>query len=162
MLPVFRARNFAVGGLEMADKPNGCGSLLMLVAVVFVVGKCVGGDNPAYRSPAPSYAESAPTAFSASDEPAVDAGASSGGESQSVPDAEAAAPIDQDQSALQGGPTWSGGEGYVDVDGHEVSSPVYAPQAPDGASAQCRDGTYSFSHHRRGTCSHHGGVAEWL
>jgi hypothetical protein len=31
-----------------------------------------------------------------------------------------------------------------------------------GASAQCRDGTYSFSRSRRGTCSHHGGVAVWL
>lgn len=26
----------------------------------------------------------------------------------------------------------------------------------------CRDGTYSFSQHRAGTCSHHGGVARWL
>jgi 5-methylcytosine-specific restriction endonuclease McrA len=26
----------------------------------------------------------------------------------------------------------------------------------------CRDGTYSFSAHRSGTCSHHGGVAKWL
>ena len=34
--------------------------------------------------------------------------------------------------------------------------------APAGASARCRDGTYSFSAHRRGTCSHHGGVAQWL
>ena len=34
--------------------------------------------------------------------------------------------------------------------------------APPGASAQCRDKTYSYSHHRRGTCSHHGGVARWL
>jgi hypothetical protein len=33
---------------------------------------------------------------------------------------------------------------------------------PTGASAKCRDGTYSFSAHRRGTCSHHGGVAVWL
>ncbi|HEV7658377.1 MAG TPA: DUF3761 domain-containing protein [Allosphingosinicella sp.] len=30
-----------------------------------------------------------------------------------------------------------------------------------GASAKCRDGTYSHSKHRSGTCSHHGGVAEW-
>jgi hypothetical protein len=32
------------------------------------------------------------------------------------------------------------------------------------ASAQtavCRDGTYSYSQHRSGTCSHHGGVARW-
>jgi hypothetical protein len=31
-----------------------------------------------------------------------------------------------------------------------------------GASAICRDGTLSYSSHRRGTCSHHGGVAQWL
>jgi hypothetical protein len=30
------------------------------------------------------------------------------------------------------------------------------------ASAICRDGTLSYSSHRRGTCSHHGGVATWL
>lgn len=33
---------------------------------------------------------------------------------------------------------------------------------PFGATARCRDGTYSHSTSRRGTCSHHGGVAEWL
>lgn len=33
---------------------------------------------------------------------------------------------------------------------------------PRGATARCRDGTYSYSQHHRGTCSHHGGVAEWL
>ena len=33
---------------------------------------------------------------------------------------------------------------------------------PAGASAICNDGTYSFSAHRRGTCSHHGGVKVWL
>ena len=40
--------------------------------------------------------------------------------------------------------------------------PVRAATAPVGATARCRDGTYSFSQHRRGTCSWHGGVAEWL
>ncbi len=30
-----------------------------------------------------------------------------------------------------------------------------------GATAKCRDGSLSYSAHRRGTCSHHGGVAEW-
>lgn len=34
--------------------------------------------------------------------------------------------------------------------------------APDGATAQCNDGTYSYSLHHSGTCSHHGGVANWL
>ncbi|MEK7545730.1 MAG: DUF3761 domain-containing protein [Patescibacteria group bacterium] len=51
---------------------------------------------------------------------------------------------------------------YTNVDGNEVPSPYYAPSSPAGASARCRDGTYSFSQNRRGTCSHHGGVEEWL
>ena len=33
---------------------------------------------------------------------------------------------------------------------------------PTGATAKCKDGTYSKSQHRSGTCSSHGGVAEWL
>ncbi|HET7230522.1 MAG TPA: DUF3761 domain-containing protein [Longimicrobium sp.] len=36
------------------------------------------------------------------------------------------------------------------------------PAHPAGASAVCRDGSYSYSAHRRGTCSWHGGVAQWL
>lgn len=30
-----------------------------------------------------------------------------------------------------------------------------------GASAKCKDGTYSYSSNCSGTCSGHGGVAEW-
>ncbi len=37
-----------------------------------------------------------------------------------------------------------------------------ASSAPPGATARCNDGTYSYSQHHQGTCSHHGGVAEWL
>lgn len=51
---------------------------------------------------------------------------------------------------------------YTNSYGNKVPSPYAAPSAPAGASAQCRDGTYSFSQHRSGTCSHHGGVAEWF
>jgi hypothetical protein len=29
-------------------------------------------------------------------------------------------------------------------------------------TAECRDGWISYSNSRRGTCSHHGGVAIWL
>ena len=50
---------------------------------------------------------------------------------------------------------------YINSKGNKVHSPAYAPSIPTGASAKCRDGTYSFSQSRRGTCSHHGGVAEW-
>lgn len=37
-----------------------------------------------------------------------------------------------------------------------------APAAPAGATAICRDGTYSFSQSRSGTCSSHGGVLRFL
>jgi hypothetical protein len=37
-----------------------------------------------------------------------------------------------------------------------------AEAAPPGATALCRDGTYSFSKHHSGTCSHHRGVKRWL
>lgn len=55
-----------------------------------------------------------------------------------------------------------GADSYINSSGHCVHRPVRASRAPVGASARCRDGTYSFSEHRSGTCSHHGGVAEWL
>lgn len=51
---------------------------------------------------------------------------------------------------------------YTNVDGQRVQSPTKYNSIPSGATAICRDGTYSFSKHRRGTCSHHGGVAKWL
>lgn len=43
-----------------------------------------------------------------------------------------------------------------------VRRPVRTSAAPIGASAQCNDGTFSFSQNRRGTCSHHGGVRRWF
>lgn len=44
------------------------------------------------------------------------------------------------------------------------SAPAPKPAKSDasGASARCRDGSLSYSQSRRGTCSHHGGVAEWF
>ncbi|MBE1162503.1 DUF3761 domain-containing protein [Dyella sp. 7MK23] len=53
---------------------------------------------------------------------------------------------------------------YVNRDGVVVHSPAHTVSGavPAGASAQCRDGSYSFSLHHSGTCSHHGGVQRWL
>ena len=52
---------------------------------------------------------------------------------------------------------------YKNVNGNSVSKPAYSSNGvPAGATAQCRDGTYSFSLHHSGSCSHHGGVASWL
>lgn len=51
---------------------------------------------------------------------------------------------------------------YRNSNGTCVHRPVQAATAPAGATAQCKDGTYSFSQHRSGTCSGHRGVAQWL
>lgn len=51
---------------------------------------------------------------------------------------------------------------YVNTKGQTVKRPENCSAAPQGATAQCRDGTYSFSKSHRGACSHHGGVAKWL
>ncbi len=51
---------------------------------------------------------------------------------------------------------------YVNSKGQTVKRPENCSNPPQGATAQCRDGSYSFSQSRRGTCSHHGGVAKWL
>lgn len=49
---------------------------------------------------------------------------------------------------------------YRNVGGHIVHSPskTISGHRPAGATAHCRDGSWSFSEHSRGTCSHHGGV----
>lgn len=56
----------------------------------------------------------------------------------------------------------TGADYYANSQGEEVQSPTRYDSAPVGATARCVDGTYSFSRSRRGTCSRHGGVAQWL
>jgi hypothetical protein len=53
---------------------------------------------------------------------------------------------------------------YENSNGNTICKP-YTPEngeQPAGATAECEDGTYSFSEHRSGTCSDHGGVKRWL
>lgn len=40
--------------------------------------------------------------------------------------------------------------------------PAVGSGSPPPRAARCRDGHYSFSHNRSGTCSDHGGVAVWF
>jgi predicted RNA-binding Zn-ribbon protein involved in translation (DUF1610 family) len=49
---------------------------------------------------------------------------------------------------------------YVNVSGHLVHSPSCG-QEHLRRTAECRDGSVSFSEHHPGTCSHHGRVARW-
>jgi len=54
------------------------------------------------------------------------------------------------------------GKGYINTKGNYVPSPRKSNKQPNGATAKCRDGSWSFSQSRRGTCSGHGGVSSWL
>lgn len=51
---------------------------------------------------------------------------------------------------------------YRNVNGECVPQPSASDSVHDGATAECRDGTYSFSSNRSGSCAGHGGVAAWL
>jgi hypothetical protein len=79
----------------------------------------------------------------------------------SAPSTVTAAPTPQPAPQPSPQPVCANGS-YVNSVGNTVCSPQAAPSAPAGATAKCRDGTYSFSQSRSGTCSHHGGVSEWL
>ena len=51
---------------------------------------------------------------------------------------------------------------YHSTDGSVVHGPTRNENAAYGpVTADCRDGTHSYSHHHSGTCSGHGGVANW-
>lgn len=73
------------------------------------------------------------------------------------------APVSAQQPTQPQAPL-SNNDYYTNSSGNTVHSPAYSETdaIPAGATAQCRDGTYSFSQHRSGTCSYHGGVAQWL
>jgi hypothetical protein len=79
---------------------------------------------------------------------------------QAPPPPSPAQPTPQHQQESQ--PKCADNGTYVNSKGETVKRPENCSAAPQGATAQCRDGSYSFSQSRRGTCSHHGGVAKWL
>ena len=56
-------------------------------------------------------------------------------------------------------PAECGADYYRNSDGNCVHRPS---DNPSGATALCKDGSYSYSQHRSGTCSGHGGVRTWL
>ncbi len=99
--------------------------------------------------------ESNPSDDSAKSEDASPASAASSSAGETTGEAPAAG-----RSRSSGGAQGSGF--YTNRAGNTVRSPTFSQSAPAGASARCHDGSYSFSQSRRGTCSHHGGVAAWL
>ncbi len=85
------------------------------------------------------------------------------GPAASSASASASASVPQTASSAASGRPIEQGR-YVNIDGQSIHSPAHTVDGtvPAGASARCGDGSFSFSTHRRGTCSHHGGVAAWL
>jgi len=79
-------------------------------------------------------------------------------DSYKTPESNASSSESSSSDKVISGPSCPDGY-YKNVDGNCVASPG---NDPSGATAKCRDGTYSYSQHRQGTCSGHGGVAEWL
>ncbi|WP_078897197.1 DUF3761 domain-containing protein [Streptomyces rimosus] len=67
-----------------------------------------------------------------------------------------------DGGSTTGGSSDGGSNSGSDDNASSSSSGSGGTSHPAGASALCNDGTYSYSQHRRGTCSHHHGVATWL
>jgi len=66
--------------------------------------------------------------------------------------------FDENPDNLPQSPLWT----YINADGREVQNPTAYKAPPPNASAICRNGEYSFSKRRCGTCSGNGGVKEWL
>jgi hypothetical protein len=108
-------------------------------------------------SPAPASGEPSGATFQCKDgsyskaRSAQGACSSHGGVDHALTAAPAAAPARTTPAAAAGGSAASGKAPTVARPG----------DAPANATAKCRDGTYSASQQHSGSCSHHGGVAEW-
>lgn len=108
---------------------------------------------PSYSAPVPT--ETTTPVATTSEAPAV---------TEAPPATKAAAPkttVAKPKTTAQAAPepAGCGADYYRNSDGNCVHRPS---DNPSGATAQCKDGTYSYSQHRSGTCSGHGGVKTWL
>jgi hypothetical protein len=82
--------------------------------------------------------------------------------SQNTPTSSSSGAKEQPNEAKEKDKNCSDNGTYLNSKGETVKRPETCASAPKGATARCRDGSYSFSHSHQGTCSHHGGVAKWL
>jgi hypothetical protein len=96
-------------------------------------------------APAAAATPAAPAAA-----PAAAAAAPAAAAPAAAPAKPAAAPAAAKPAAATAAPSASSGST------HSVNGDA------TGASAKCKDGSYSHSKTHKGTCSRHGGVAEWL
>ncbi len=141
----------------------------LAVAMLAVLAGCASGTGTLPRptaSPASAAVSAAPDGSTPSPDTSGTSSIPATATTLSDP-ATAKAPSPAAIRAGNGTPAGGTGGGcpaddYRNSDGVCVPRPAAAPAPPAGATAQCNDGTYSFSQHRSGTCSHHGGVRRWL
>ena len=143
---------------QPVQKPKSKKIWWILGGVAFVVIAAATGGNPNSQAPAAGVA---PTVQTANVVRQVAQPATVQPEVQSMAPAPVVQPAVQSQAQPQQNDL-SNDNYYTNSDGNTVHSPAYSNTIPVGATAQCRDKTYSFSQHRSGTCSGHGGVATWL
>jgi hypothetical protein len=142
-----RLASLALGATALAFAAVGCGTQVETSAPAPPVPAVTSSPLPvSVESPTPEPVLS-PT--SAPAPPAV------------VPSTPSAAPTTP-RPAVSARAAGCSADSYVNVDGNCVHRPVPSSTVPAGATARCQDGAYSFSQHRQGTCSGHGGVATWL
>lgn len=135
-------------------------------AVLLFAGACGVQNSPATTPVSSSGPASlvAPSSEATSTTPTEESGTT---ESSPAP-ATVSAPVPAAQAPNGAAPAVThqavscGSGSYVNSDGNCVPRPTKADSPPAGATARCKDGTYSSSQHRQGTCSGHGGVAAWL
>jgi hypothetical protein len=131
-----------------------------LVVGYAVVSTASSGD-PAATGPAP--APTTATVASAPTTAGPDAPAATAAEAEAVAAAEAEAAAYREQCMRAYVPATDDGSMAAWCRSY-VWQMFYNPPAgtASGATAVCTDGSLSYSAHRQGTCSHHGGVSTWL
>lgn len=154
-----------IGVLRIASRKSAsvviAGGLILLMAGASMAG---GGSAPSTDQPLPQITTPPSTSRVVVESPSPTPPPSpSPSPSPSQSPQPVYSPAQSSTSESSYNDTGSCGEDYYrNSDGACVHRPVSSDTAPPGATAQCRDGTYSFSQHRSGTCSGHGGVERWL
>jgi len=152
----------------MSHKPKAQSNWVMwcfLIFIAFVVGRC--STTPPNPSSEPLAFSSSSETFSANPSTPVHKlkkkkkSKHSESSSSSEIDAPDITPLAVPEPTSE---KLSNDRYYTNSNGNIVHAPtrVETGCASVGATAQCRDGTCSFSQSHRGTCSRHGGVSRWL
>jgi predicted lipid-binding transport protein (Tim44 family) len=140
-------------------KKNKLGIIAGGVVGFFLLTSIIGSTSSQTNKQVKIAPSSAQTSKQAAPQPQVAPAATETPVSAPAPAVEPAAPSPASSSS-----SLSNTNTYTNSSGNTVHSPASSTEGtiPAGATAKCRDGTFSFSQHRSGTCSHHGGVSSWL